>query len=179
MIESRTLPSQCGLLQTAQASRILLWTETVFSRFPIHNPTIGGVTIRITRTNTQGELDLCWAVSYNDAYGPSRHLACKRERSIVATDAEGQPDWCLHSTHGQKTSAEYAAFRRQHSVETALPLPEELAVLEAEARVGLVAEGTPAVALSRAVRVAVDMMLAAQAGLPSFEVWQQRQEGCR
>ena len=47
----------------------------------------------------------------------------------------------------------------------ALP-PAELAALEAEARARLVAAGTPAVALPLAVRVAVDQVLAAQAGLP-------------
>jgi hypothetical protein len=56
----------------------------VLSRFPIHNLTTGGaVTIRITRTNAQGELDLRWAVSYNDAYGPPRHLAYKLDTLVV------------------------------------------------------------------------------------------------
>ena len=54
--------------------------------------------------------------------------------------------------------------------------PQALAALEAEARARLVAAGTPAVALPLAVRVAVDQVLAAQAGLPSFEVWRQTQE---
>jgi len=57
----------------------------------------------------------------------------------------------------------------------ALP-PGELAAREAEVRARLRAEGTPAVALPLAVRVAVDTGLAAQAGLPSFEVWRQTQE---
>ena len=59
----------------------------------------------------------------------------------------------------------------------ALP-PEELAALEAEARARLIAEGTPAVALPLAVRVTVDKGLAAQAGLPSFEIWRHTQEAC-
>ena len=38
--------------------------------------------------------------------------------------------------------------------------------------------GTPAYALRMGVRAAVDQVLAAQAGLPSFEVWRQTQEAC-
>ena len=57
----------------------------------------------------------------------------------------------------------------------ALP-PEELAAREAAVRARLRAEGTPAVALPLAVRVAVDTGLAGQAGLPTFEDWQQTQE---
>jgi hypothetical protein len=69
---------------TAGAPLSILRTETVLSRFPIHNLTTGGaVTIRITRTNAQGELDLRWAVSYNDAYGPPRHLAYKLDTLVI------------------------------------------------------------------------------------------------
>ena len=69
---------------TAGAPLSILRTETVLSRFPIHNLTTGGaVTIRITRTNAQGELDLRWAVSYNDAYGPPRHLAYKLDTIVI------------------------------------------------------------------------------------------------
>src|SRR5712691_2744899 len=46
-------------------------------------------------------------------------------RVTTTTDAEGQPDWFLHYAPGPKAQAEYAAFRRQPGVETALPRPEE------------------------------------------------------
>ena len=75
--------------------------------------------------------------------------------------------------------AQYQAWEQGEvdQLRGALP-PEELAVLEAEARARLRAEGTPAVALPLAVRVTVDKGLAAQAGLPSFEIWRQTQEAC-
>jgi hypothetical protein len=69
---------------TAEAPLSILRTETVLSRFPIHNLTTGSaVTIRITQTNAQGELDLRWAVSYNEYYGPPRHLAYKLDTIVV------------------------------------------------------------------------------------------------
>ena len=75
---------------------------------------------------------------------------------------------------------QYLAWQQQElaGLRAALP-PEELAALEAAQHARLVAEGTPAVALPLAVRVAVDAVLAVQAGLPSFEDWQQTQEACR
>jgi hypothetical protein len=60
----------------------------------------------------------------------------------------------------------------------ALP-PEELAAREAAARARLIAEGKPEYTLQGAVRVAVDTMLAAQAGLPTFEAWRAQQEAGR
>ncbi|HLB75709.1 MAG TPA: hypothetical protein VJO72_01605 [Candidatus Dormibacteraeota bacterium] len=57
----------------------------------------------------------------------------------------------------------------------ALP-PAELAALEAAQHARLVAEGTPAYALRMGVQAAVDQVLAARAGLPSFEDWRQMQE---
>jgi len=69
---------------TACAPLSILRTETVLSRFPIHNLTTGGaVTIRITQTNAQGAVDLRWAVSYNDYYGPPRHLAYKLDTIVI------------------------------------------------------------------------------------------------
>jgi hypothetical protein len=56
------------------------------------------------------------------------HLAAgymTQVRSTATTDADGQPDWLLHYTPGPKARAEYAAFRRQPGVETALPRPED------------------------------------------------------
>src|SRR5712691_8942640 len=69
---------------TAGAPLSILRTETVLSRFPIHNLTTGGaVTIRITQTNAQGDVDLRWAVSYNEYYGPPRHLAYKLDTIVI------------------------------------------------------------------------------------------------
>jgi hypothetical protein len=56
------------------------------------------------------------------------HLAAgylAQVRSTATTDADGQPDWLLHYTPGPKARAEYAAFRRQPGMETALPRPED------------------------------------------------------
>jgi len=77
-----TTPRVCH--STAGAPLSILRTETVLSRFPIHNLTTGGaVTIRITQTNAQGDLDLRWAVSYNAYYGPPRHLAYKLDTIVI------------------------------------------------------------------------------------------------
>jgi hypothetical protein len=56
------------------------------------------------------------------------HLAAgyiAQVRSTATTDTDGQPDWLLHYTPGTKARAEYAAFRRQPGMETALPRPED------------------------------------------------------
>src|SRR5712691_7909194 len=69
---------------TACAPLSILRTETVLSRFPIHNLTTGGaVTIRMTQTNAQGDVDLRWAVSYNAYYGPPRQLAYKLDTIVI------------------------------------------------------------------------------------------------
>jgi hypothetical protein len=74
---------------------------------------------------------------------------------------------------------QYQAWEQQQLAELRAALrPEALAALEMEARARLVATGTPAVALPLAVRVAVDQVLAAQAGLPAFEAWRQTPEAC-
>ena len=102
-------------------------------------------------------------------------------RALAAYDAQA-----ARATQAatQRAAADERAQREQYQAweqrqlaqrRTAL-LPAALAALEAEARARLVAAGTPAVALPLAVRVAVDQVLAAQAGLPAFEVWRQTQE---
>src|SRR5262249_24032023 len=56
------------------------------------------------------------------------HLAAgyiAQVRSTATTDADGQPDWLLHYTPGPKARAEYATFRRQPGMATALPRPED------------------------------------------------------
>ncbi len=84
MGQSPTPITQRGPHPPARAPLSILRTETVLSRFPIHNLTTGGdVTIRITHTNAQGDLDLRWAVSYNDFYGPPRHLAYKLDTIVI------------------------------------------------------------------------------------------------
>jgi hypothetical protein len=104
------------------------------------------------------------------------------DRALAAYDARA-----VQETHTQTQQAaadertqreQYQAWEQRQLAQrrTAL-LPAALVALEAEARARLVAEGTPAVALPLAVRVAVDQVLAAQAGLPSFEAWR-TQEAC-
>ncbi len=60
-------------------------TETVFSRFPIHQLSKTSRTdIRILqRQPNGGRITLRWEVSYNDRYGPPRQLAFKLDKLIV------------------------------------------------------------------------------------------------
>ena len=53
-----------------------------------------------------------------------------------------------------------------------------LMALEDAQRARLRAAGTALVALDIAVRVAIDNVLAAQAQLPTFEVWRQQEAAC-
>ena len=102
-----------------------------------------------------------------------RALAAYAAQTARATQAAAQ---CAAAD--ERTQREQYQTWEQHEVDqrrAALP-PEELAALAAAAQARLVAAGTPAVALPLAVRVAVDQGLAAQAGLPAFEVWRQTQE---
>ncbi len=104
-----------------------------------------------------------------------RALAAYDAQAARATQAATQ-----HAAADERTQREQHLAWQQHELarlRAALP-PAELATLEAAQHARLVAEGTPAVALPLAVRVAVDQGLAAQAGLPSFEIWRQMQEGC-
>jgi hypothetical protein len=102
-------------------------------------------------------------------------------RALVAYDARAAQG--THATT-QRAAADERTQREQHraweqqqqaGLRAALP-PAELAALEEASRARLVAEGTPAYALRMGVRAAVDQVLAAQAGLPSFEAWRQMQE---
>ncbi len=101
--------------------------------------------------------------------------------ALAASDAQAAR---ATQATAQQAAADERTQREQHlawekhelaRLRGALP-PAELAALEAAQHARLVAEGTPAVALDFAVRVAVDAALAAQAGLPTFEVWRQTQE---
>src|SRR6266571_4055700 len=84
MAQSPTSIAQQTPYQTALTPLSILRTETVLSRFPIHNlAKRGRVTIRIRRTNAHGELDVRWEVSYNEHYGPPRQLAYKLDTIVI------------------------------------------------------------------------------------------------
>ncbi|HLB76063.1 MAG TPA: hypothetical protein VJO72_03435, partial [Candidatus Dormibacteraeota bacterium] len=62
----------------------ILRTETVLSRFPIHNLTTHGrVSIHLQRTNAQGDLDYLWDVSTSAHYGPPGPLAYKLDTLVI------------------------------------------------------------------------------------------------
>jgi hypothetical protein len=62
----------------------ILRTETVLSRFPIHNLTTHGrVSIHLRRTNAQGDLDYLWEVSTSTHYGPPGPLAYKLDTLVI------------------------------------------------------------------------------------------------
>src|SRR2546430_6458666 len=62
----------------------ILRTETVLSRFPIHNLTTHGrVSIHLRRTNGQGDLDYLWEVSTSAHYGPPGPLAYKLDTLVI------------------------------------------------------------------------------------------------
>lgn len=59
-------------------------TETVLSRFPIHNlAKTGRIDIHIKRQNEDGKLELYWDVSYSDKHGQARQLAYKLDTLII------------------------------------------------------------------------------------------------
>jgi hypothetical protein len=102
-------------------------------------------------------------------------------RALAAYDAQAAR---ATQAAAQRAAADERTQREQHlawercqleHLRAALP-PAALAALEGEARDRLVAAGTPAYALTLDVRVAVDQVLAAQAGLPAFAAWRQTQE---
>jgi hypothetical protein len=69
-------------------------TETVLSRFPVHNlAKKGKVDIRIVRHTGAGAVQLKWEVSFSDRYGQPRQLAYKLDTLIVnrRIDEEGRP----------------------------------------------------------------------------------------
>jgi hypothetical protein len=84
MAQSPTSIAQRTPYQTTLTPLSILRTETVLSRFPIHNlAKRGRVTIHIRRTNAHGDLELRWAVSYNEHYGPPRQLAYKLDTIVI------------------------------------------------------------------------------------------------
>ncbi len=102
-----------------------------------------------------------------------RALAAYDAQATRATQAATQ-----RAATDERTQREQYHAWEQRAVDqlrATLP-PATLAAREEVHHAQLVAEGTPAVALPLAVRVAVDTELAVQAGLPTFEVWRARPE---
>ena len=69
-------------------------TETVLSRFPVHNLSKkGDVDIHILRRNEKGEIEIRWEVSFNKKYGQARQLAYKLDTLVVnrRLEEEGRP----------------------------------------------------------------------------------------
>jgi hypothetical protein len=84
MIPSSLSPTPRRAQQPGAAPLSILRTETVLSRFPIHDLTKRGrVTICIQRTNAQGALAVRWDVSYNEHYGPPGPLAYKLDTIVI------------------------------------------------------------------------------------------------
>jgi hypothetical protein len=114
-------------------------------------------------------------------FGGIRHYLPRALAAYDAQAAQATQVAAQRAAADERTQREqYLAWeqRQLEQLRAALP-PTELAALEEASRARLVAEGTPAYALRMGVRAAVDQVLAAQAGLPSFEVWRQTQEACR
>jgi hypothetical protein len=103
------------------------------------------------------------------------------DRALAAYDAraaQGTHVTTRQAAVDERTQREQHRTWEHHQLarrRAALP-PAELAALEAAQHARLVAEGTPAYALRMGVQAAVDQVLAARAGLPTFEGWRQRQE---
>jgi hypothetical protein len=77
---------------TADTPLSILRTETVLSRFPIHLlAKQGRSAIQIRRTTAQGDLDVCWEVSYNERYGPPRQLAYKLDTVVINQRLDALP----------------------------------------------------------------------------------------
>jgi|TARA_B100000315_G_scaffold258114_1_gene309124 hypothetical protein len=69
-------------------------TETVLSKFPIHNLTKrGSVDIHIDRKDDAGEVELRWKVDPNPAFGEPRQLAYKLDTLVInrRIDEMGRP----------------------------------------------------------------------------------------
>jgi hypothetical protein len=117
------------------------------------------------------------------AYAPQTFMGIEHylPRALAAYDTQATratQEATQRAVAAERTQREQYQTWEHHAVDqlrAALP-PAELAARAAAAQARLVAEGTPAVALPLAVRVAIDRVLAEQAGLPSFEAWRQTQE---
>lgn len=83
-----------GVDGTNVAPLNIIRTESVLSRFPVHNLSKKGkLSIEVVQRNPQGEVDIRWEVSYNDRYGQARQLAYKLDTIVVnrKIEQEGRP----------------------------------------------------------------------------------------
>ena len=79
----------------------------------------------------------------------------------------------------QRCHERYLTWQQEQCAQLRAALPSTaLMALEDAQRARLRAAGTALVALDMAVRVAIDNVLAAQAQLPTFEVWRQQEAAC-
>jgi len=72
----------------------IIRTESVFSKFPVHNLSKkGSVNIHITKKNKNGQVDFLWKVSPNRDYGEPRQLAYKLDTLVInrKIDEAGRP----------------------------------------------------------------------------------------
>lgn len=98
-------------------------------------------------------------------------------QAMAAYNSQLQHETTQHTTARETALRErYEAYRHAEIVRLREALlPEERATLEHQTRARLEAEKTPAFALGLAVRLAVDELLEARAGLPPFEAWRAAQ----
>jgi hypothetical protein len=84
MVTPPSVPVPQNARPSPPAPLRILRTETVLSRFPIHNLTTHGrVSIHLRRTNAQGDLDYLWDVSTSAHYGPPGPLAYKLDTLVI------------------------------------------------------------------------------------------------
>ena len=90
----------------------ILRTETVLSRFPIHNLTKRGpVTIHLHRTNAQGALDYHWEVSYNARYGQPGPLAYKLDTLVINQRLDALPRPLPRAPQSRQPAPDWDAAR--------------------------------------------------------------------
>ncbi|HYZ74457.1 MAG TPA: hypothetical protein VE641_15375, partial [Chthoniobacterales bacterium] len=90
----RGVPSAGSAFAGVALPESVVWTETVLSRFPVHNlAKTGNVEIQILRRNADGEVEIRWDVSYNERHGAARQLAYKIDTIVInrRIDEEGRP----------------------------------------------------------------------------------------
>lgn len=79
---------------TEGAALEFIRTETVLSKFPLHNLSKGRIDIQILKTaSDNGQVELKWEVSYNERYGQARQLAYKLDTIVIdpKLDQLGRP----------------------------------------------------------------------------------------
>jgi len=84
MVTHTSVPAPQTARPSVRTPLRILRTETVLSRFPIHNLTTHGrVSIHLQRTNAQGDLDYLWDVSTSTHHGPPGPLAYKLDTLVI------------------------------------------------------------------------------------------------